>query len=246
MTVILPTVVTIDAVDQSDAPLHFQAGAAYDHDSTVGETLFAASGSDRYRLALNAKFTAEGKWTDEASAPVAPDILFSGTSSLDAFVGVFGSDARQYNFTTNQFGAATLGLKVNTSGNPALNPVSMTTADVGSGPIVAALRASEAPIYAMNASQTFDAALTPVTCAPSSAPITPNLVLAAALPGMSTTEDVIVVSGSDAFLLDLANGCFKGPFALKDADGAPLTPDFAFGLDYDGNGKDDIVIFDTK
>lgn len=242
---------TLDAVDESFAPLVIDAAHGFDHDRTPGETMFVSDGADRLELVdamgTDIVFGNRTAWVDDIANPISPDLVFAGAvgRSPEMMLGLFGSDTRLYDFAIDRFSAA---IPLTESGGRAFTPISATAADLGTGANIIALRAGSPLLHILNGTvfQPFNTA--PVTCNGRNA-IDADLVVGAEIPGASPpggADSIILIEGSDAYALDsLDPVCFSDPYELQDQSGAPLRPELAFGIDYDGNGTDDLILIDT-
>ena len=252
MTVVLPGgTVQLLANDVPGNPLLFQAGAPFDHDGLPGQDIFVAEGSTRWRFDVTLqKFVEPSTLDDALGAPLAPDLLLSGDlqGSPEQMIGMFGSDARLYNFPAQQFGDAIALLEaLPDAGTTPFTPRSAATVDLtGTGSGVTAVRSGSDALYIfdVNTGLFVSVVASPTSCSAPGPAIRADVIFSAAL-GVAT-ETVILIEGSDAWLLDLSGAfpCFNGPIPLVDSSNDPITPDFAFGWDFDGNGTDDVVLFD--
>ncbi|MGE0788983.1 MAG: hypothetical protein AB7S26_25145 [Sandaracinaceae bacterium] len=254
MTVVLaPGPLTLPTVDETGAPIVVEAAHAFDHDTTPGETIFVSVAGQR-RMAGGLigpaiSFVAAVDWQDVTPSHVEPDVLFAGAvgTSPEYLLGTFGSDLRLYDFATNRF-SAPLAMTEMPGGAP-FTPISATNVDLGGGALVVALEAGSPNLWVNTGGTAFAAyAEVPVRCSTGAA-IQPDLILGAVIPGLSPpgADSVILIQGNEAYVLQNSSSgaCWSDPYDLMDQDGAPLTPEIAFGVDYDGNGSDDLVLFDT-
>ena len=254
-TIVLASPVTLPIVDEAGAPMVLTASAAYDHDTTPGESIFGSDGPNRREMTSvtppTVTFGAATPWEDGAAAPLDPDFLFAGAivGSGQALIGVFGTDARIYDFASDAF---SMPVALVTTGGTAFSPISATTVNVAPGaPVVAAIHASSPDVWVFNTgSGEFDSIIaSPVTCSDGTAIMADHIVAArfAAITPPIGEDSLILISGSDAYLLTTISPgyCFSDAFALVDADGAALTPDAAFGWDFNGDGNDDLILVDT-
>ncbi|RLB57162.1 MAG: hypothetical protein DRJ42_01195 [Deltaproteobacteria bacterium] len=248
------TVITFPVVDEAGAPLLLGASASFDHDATAGQSVIASDGTSQ-RVSTSfvgpaVTFGPATPWVDEGGAALAPDVLFAGALGTGApvLMGTFGTDARGYDFVAQEFGAV---FPLVQMGGAPFTPISATTVNVtGTGAAIVALSAASPEIFVFNTTTAqFDPIPTaPVTCSAGTA-IYADHVLGALLVGFTPpggVDSVILIDGSDAFLLeDLDPFCFTDAYPLVDASGVSLTPEEAFGWDYDGDGDDDIIMVDT-
>lgn len=250
---ILPgMVVTFDAVDDTGAPLVITAAGAFDHDGMGGESGFVSSGATRHRAngvtGTDLSFVNPVAWVDGSGAALDPDLILSGTLGVGApgFVGIFGSDARIYDFGTGVYGAAIPITK--TDGSP-FTPISATTVDLGTGTAIVALEAATSSLWSFDGTAFANVLPVPATCMTGTT-IDANLVVGATLAGFPTplaVDSVILVEGSDAFVLQQITPavCFSEAVPIVDEAGASLTPEIAYGIDFDDDMDDDLVIIDT-
>ena len=254
-----PNIVTFDAETAGGTKLHFDAGAAFDHDGTPGETVFGISADQRWELNVNnLRFENQTALVDPLSNPLSPDLVVAGAigPGNDAFIGIFGDEARIFDFTTGAFGAAAqLDECLGDGGVTPFFASSATMVDLtGSGsPILSATTAGSAALYGFfTAGLCFGIGIgQPVTCS-SSANINADIIVGAAIPGVSPIDAgagdaLVLIEGTGVhFLQAVSPGvCFSDALPLVDQGGSPLNPDFAFGWDFDGNGSDDLILVDT-
>ena len=249
MTILLSTPIEILAEDASGAPLHFQAGAAHDHDGNTVEDIWVSANGTRYTFNRNTlKFTDPTPFVDQSATPITPDLLVAGDvqGSTERLIGMFGSDARLYNFASSAFTAAVP--LVENPGSTPFTPIAADTVDVtGTGSVLTAVKAGSPDLYVYNLTQfAFLNALTPTICGTATV-INTDVILSALLPGGGGVETVALLDGSNAHRFNDTGPslCFDPAIPLTDSGGQPLVADFAFGWDWDGNGTDDVVLFDT-
>lgn len=248
------TSITLPIVDGSGAPLLLTTSAAFDHDSAAGESLIASDGPGRRVSAsfttTEATFGTATAWVDGSGATITPDLLFAGAlgTGPEVLIGIFGTNARAYDFTANEFGAVVP--LVQTGGTP-FTPISATTVNViGTGASIVALTAASPNIFVFNVGT---ALFEPVPTAPvicgGGAAIVAEHILGALIPGLMPpggADSVILIDGSNAHVLQTLDPfCFSDAFPLVDEDGAPVIPEQAYGWDYDGDSDDDVILIDT-
>ncbi len=247
-----PSIITLHVIDDLGAPLVLEAAHAFDHDTVPGEQFFASTGSDRVQLgpiaAPDVTFTGAVSWADTAGAALSPDLIFAGAigANPEVLIGTFGSQARLYDFATGRFGDA-VPLTESPGGAPFV-PISATTVDLGTGAQIVALKAGSDNLYLFDGSAFVAFPVAPTRCSNGTA-IHPTIVVGAEIAGQTPpggADSVILIEGSDAYVLESVSPtvCFGNPYPLVDADGAPVTPELAFGIDYDGNGTDDLILLD--
>lgn len=251
LTAVLPTPLTFDAVDDMGNPLVIDAAHAFDHDTMPGETIFVAAGDTRLQLGVPAgttvPFVNPVTWVDGASGALMPDLLFAGAigANPELLIGVFGSDFRVYAFATDSFGDAAM---FNEMGAGPFTPISATTVDLGTGASIIALKSGSPNLYVFDGSQFAPFPVAPVRCSDGGA-INPTIVVGAEIAGATPpggADSVLLIEGSSAYALEAVSPavCFSDALALTDAAGAAVTPEIAFGADFDGNGTDDLILVD--
>lgn len=234
------------------SPALLTTAVAHDHMAPPGEDIFASRGSELFRATgldeTTITFGEELPLVDSTGASAEPSIFFDGelTVGTSTLAGVFGANARVYDFSMMEFGGA---VPLREAGDVEFRPTSATFVNPGTGVLVLFLKDGDNQIWFLNtATGTIDALLTPIQCSDDST-IAPDLILGARIPGIGPpelAEELIVISGSNAHVLEsISPLCFSDAFPLVDSDGAAVTPDAAFGWDFDDNGTDDIVIVDT-
>ena len=252
---VLPdSVTTFFAVDDTGAPLLIEAAGAFDHDAAGGESVFVSSGPTRLTagvpMGADLPFVNPTPWLDPAGGALDPDFLFGGALGVfpESFVGTFGSEARTYGFVSGRFGDVSPML--DEDGSPFVL-ASGATVDLGLGSTLIALEVGSPTLYSFDSLLgRFGAIPGPlVTCAASTI-IEPSLVVGATLDGFTPpggAESMILVEGSDAFVLlqITPSVCFSDAVPLVDEAGVSLAPEIAYGIDFDEDGDDDLVLIDT-
>lgn len=253
-TAILPTGDSLSLLAAYDdgEPALLTTAAAHDHEAPAGEDIFASRGSELFRATAFSEttitFGEELPLVDSTGASAEPSIFFSGelSAGTPTLAGVFGSDARVYDFTEMEFGDPA-GLRED--GDVEFFPTSATFVNPGGGTIILFLKEDDPQIWFLDLSDfTIDALVQPIQCSDDSS-ITPDLILGAQLPGLGDpllAEQLVVISGSNAHIIEtVAPLCFSDGYPLVDGDGAALTPDLAFGWDFNDDGNDNLILVDT-
>ena len=254
-TAILPTGESLSLPAQLDdgSPVLLTTSVAHDHAAPPGEDIFASRGSELFRATgfseTTITFGDELPLVDSTGASAEPSIFFSGelSAGTPTLVGVFGSNLRVYDFDAMEFGDPAA---LREDDGTEFTPTSATFVNPGGGTIVLFLKEGDTQLWFLDLSDfTVDPLLQPIQCSDSSS-IAPDLILGAQLPGAGDpglAEQLVVIAGSNAHIVEsiAPTICFSDGFALVDGDGASLTPDQAFGWDFNDDGNDNLILVDT-
>lgn len=233
---------TLPLLDAMGLPVQATAAVAFDEDQDGAEELYLSNGTTRWRLDTDTLALVDPvDWLGPDGTPYTPDLLLSGTFAAEALlIGVVESEARVYDVDTQRF-SEPFALPYQNPKSGLFTPTTLTVlhlvADNGS---MLGIDDDGALVIDLNLLQFFEYAPMAEVCS-SGEPIAASLVVALndGRPG-PFPESLIVVADETAFTGDEAR-CFDEGAPILDQDGQPVAPLFGVGVDFDGDGLDDLA-----